>query len=155
MTPGTAVRLAAAGISVVGVGALLGWARRRLVVVTVDGHSMRPCLAHGDRLLVRRAPLGALRAGQIVVVALDGAVPAPGGGPCWLVKRAVAVPGDPVPRAAVPALRHAPEQRVPAGHLVVLGDNAGASRDSRQFGYLPAAGLLGVAVGRLGRANGA
>lgn len=68
----------------------------------------------------------------------------------WLLKRVVAVPGDPVPRYHVPALRDTPESLVPRGRLVVLGDNPPASLDSRQFGYLPQERLLGVVVRRLG-----
>jgi signal peptidase I len=68
------------------------------------------------------------------------------GNPSWLIKRAVALPGDPVPRADVPALRDAEGDRVPAGHLVVLGDNRRSSYDSRTAGYFPANALLGVVI---------
>jgi signal peptidase I len=63
-----------------------------------------------------------------------------------MIKRVIAVPGDPVPRDEVPALRHVPERVVPDGCLVVLGDNAEDSRDSRHFGYLPFEKLVGVVV---------
>ena len=39
---------------------------------------------------------------------------------------------------------------VPPDLLVLFGDNAAASYDSRQVGYFPADRLLGVAVRRLG-----
>jgi signal peptidase I len=35
---------------------------------------------------------------------------------------------------------------VPAGSLVVLGDNADESYDSRHFGYVRASSVLGVVV---------
>ena len=121
----------------------LAAARRRLCVVTVNGLSMEPTLLDGDRVLVRRVPLGAVRAGQLVV--LTGPAGQPGD---WIVKRAVAVPGDPVPRASVPALAAAAEPAVPDGSLVVLGDNARLSLDSRRLGYLPAGRLVGVVIRR-------
>jgi signal peptidase I len=67
----------------------------------------------------------------------------------WMVKRAVALPGDPVPRETVPALRDVPEPVVPQGCLVVVGDNTGHSHDSRGAGYFPAATLLGVVIRQL------
>jgi signal peptidase I len=36
---------------------------------------------------------------------------------------------------------------VPAGNYLLLGDNAADSNDSRSFGYVPAADILGVAAG--------
>ncbi|TDD84930.1 S26 family signal peptidase [Actinomadura rubrisoli] len=132
---------------------------------------MEPTLRAGDRLLVRRTDR--VRAGRIVVVrapdpplgdrepagaelteeeaaalpVVPAAAPPPGGR--LLVKRAVAVPGDPVPRDAVPALREVPDEVVPPGSLVVLGDNPSASWDSREYGFVRPGGCVGVAVRRL------
>lgn len=136
---------------------------------------------HGDRVLVRRAPLAAVRRGQAVLLAgtlaemwpemaarsPDGAagarppsVRSPGTSaapaavrrsaeePFRMVKRATAVPGDPIPRD-VPSLRQVPGHVVPEGLLVVLGDNAEESRDSRHFGYAPSEWLVGVVVRRI------
>ena len=36
-----------------------------------------------------------------------------------------------------------PEQPVPAGHMFVLGDNRWNSLDSRSFGFVPTASLIG------------
>ena len=119
--------------------------RRRLVTVTVSGRSMEPTLRHGDRVLVLRTRL--VRPGQLVVLAA-----APPMETAWMVKRAVAVPGDPVPRAEVPALATRPEPVVPDGQLVVLGDNHLFSLDSRRFGYVSARQLLGVVVSHLPKA---
>ncbi|SDS30138.1 S26 family signal peptidase [Actinoplanes derwentensis] len=110
--------------------------RRRWVAV-VDGRSMEPTLSEGDRLLIRRCAPAGVRRGDIVV-AREPLSTLPGR---LVVKRAVAVPGDPVP----PRLGLAGDV-VPEGALVVLGDNPDQSRDSRDFGYLPASHLLGVAV---------
>ncbi|MEV6964525.1 S26 family signal peptidase [Hamadaea sp. NPDC051192] len=135
--------------------------RRRLLIVTVDGHSMLPAYAPGDRLLVRRTPADRVRPGMPVVFR------SPAGTPelstiadvadssrvrrmlpddRLLVKRVVAVAGDPVPARLSIADEHA---RVPPGSLVVLGDNPAVSYDSREFGFLDAALVVGVAVRRL------
>ena len=133
------------------IGALLTgwWLRRTLLAVTVTGRSMEPALRHGDRVLVRRAGVRKVRRGQLVILAVDDPAAAAGTGRTLVVKRAAALPGDPVPRAQVPALAGVPEDRVPAGALVVLGDNAALSDDSRRLGYLPADRLVGVVVRRL------
>ena len=114
---------------------LVAWVlvlRSRLLVVTVHGVSMEPTYRSGDRLLVRRSKLNRVRAGQVVVVRVDAATPDdPTQG--RMVKRAVAVPGDPVP-PQIPV----PGPRVPVDSLLVLGDNSARSNDSRRLGYLPA-----------------
>lgn len=113
--------------------------RRAYAVVTVDGPSMEPTLHDGDRLLVsrRRRP----RRGDVVVVRYPGRVLP---GRPWTVKRVAAAAGDPVPAAV-----GLPEPMVPAGRLVVLGDNAERSHDSRGFGYADADQVLGVLVRRV------
>ena len=112
---------------------------------------MEPTLRHGDRVLVRRCPLSAVRPGRMVVVAAGKPVGRHTSDyPLGIIKRLVAVPGDPVPRRLVPVLASVPEQAVPDGCMVVLGDNP-VGADSRQLGYLYAANLLGVVVRRLSR----
>jgi signal peptidase I len=117
--------------------------RERLVVVDVEGSSMQPTLRDRDRVLVRRCGVDRVRRGQVVVVSPPWRL---ADDVRWLIKRAVAVPGDPVPRTEVAALAAAAETRVPAGKLVVLGDNSAASFDSRTAGYFDADALLGVVV---------
>jgi signal peptidase I len=137
----------------------LVWAiRRRIAVVTVAGESMRPAYRTGDRVLVRRAGLSELRPGQVVVIeqpAVGGAwitpVPRwPGSSRKWMIKRVAALPGDTLPDLALPPSaplsRLAAGAAVPPGNLVVLGDNAARSLDSRQFGYCPADRLLGIVL---------
>jgi signal peptidase I len=63
-----------------------------------------------------------------------------------LIKRVIAVPGDPVPRDRIPPLRDAPEAAVPPDRFIVLGDNPKVSFDSREYGYLRGEHLVGVAV---------
>lgn len=124
--------------------------RRRWMVVTVVGTSMLPALHPGDVVLARRCNPARLSVGDVIVLAPpDGAPGRPGRTPepgqTWLVKRVVAVPGEPLPydRSAV----------VPARAVVVLGDNGG--HDSRTFGPLPYDRVIGVIVRRVrpGRAQ--
>ncbi|MEV4114613.1 S26 family signal peptidase [Nonomuraea sp. NPDC049695] len=138
-----------AGVLVTATAALV--ARRRYVVVTVNGTSMAPTLSDGDRVLVRRRRLDQVSKGDVVVLEppLDPAgkiLPGPPGtdGRHWNIKRAVALPGDPVPPEVDGSV-----DRVPAGSLVVYGDNP-HSVDSRQRGFFAGDRLLGVALRRLG-----
>jgi signal peptidase I len=150
-------KLVRAAGAVLGAGVVLAVVRRRLVAVRVVGASMEPTYDDGERVLVRRAPARALRWGQVVVfeepdVAGRWSRLARGeAGRGWMIKRVVALPGDPVPRARVPRLADRPEATVPPGHLVVVGDNPRGSFDSRAFGYVPADRVLGVVIRRLGR----
>jgi nickel-type superoxide dismutase maturation protease len=85
--------------------------------VVVEGRSMEPTLAPGDRLLVVRARR--VHAGDVV------AVRDPRGARRVLVKRVSAVLDD---------------------EIVVRGDNPSASTDSRSFGPVPASAVLGRVV---------
>jgi signal peptidase I len=127
-------------------------AARRLVAVTVSGNSMLPAYRDGDRVIARRRV--SVRVGQVVVVErpadtggwLDPALPRTAGARAvvtrrWMIKRVVAMPGDRTP--PVPGL---PGGVVPAGALVLLGDNRRSSYDSRQIGYFPLARVLGTVV---------
>lgn len=93
-----------------------GWRVRRL---EVTGHSMRPTLEEGDRLLVVRD--GRARPGDLVVV------PDPRDPGRLVVKRVVVAS---------------------AAGLTVRGDNPRASTDSREFGAVPKAGVRGRVVYR-------
>lgn len=61
-----------------------------------------------------------------------------------VVKRVAAGPGDPVP----PGIGTT-DPTVPAGMVVLLGDNPAESADSRQFGYVPAELVIGVVLRHL------
>lgn len=144
---------ASALLAVAAVGALL--LRRLLLIVTVNGTSMAPTYQAGDRLLARRWNRHRVHAGDVVVLSNHRLPPndtaarifPPSG---RLVKRVAATPGDPVPRDRVHALRDLPETLVPPGRLVVLGDNAAVSADSRLFGYVRNDLVLAVVIRRLG-----
>lgn len=129
--------------------------RHRYLVVTVEGSSMMPTLADGDRVLVRRTRLSAITAGRLVVSEPPTGRRSDGPGPTrWLIKRAAAVPGDPIPREGAPALRDLPENRVPEGRVVLLGDNPKESLDSRFCGYFGGEQIVGVVVRHLPRTVG-
>ncbi|WP_196467026.1 S26 family signal peptidase [Planomonospora sp. ID91781] len=154
------ILLAAALLSAVaGVTALLVL-RRRLLVVTVDGHSMRPTLEPGDRVLVRRGSAARARAGAITVLRHPAGpgtwLPLPPeavgeGGQIYTIKRLAAVPGDRVPGGLGPGTALVSGAAVPPGCLLVLGDNPAQSVDSRQLGLIPAEYFVGVVARRLGR----
>ncbi len=128
-------------------GAALWWLRGRLVVVSVTGPSMQPSYPDGATVLVRRAKTA--RTGQVVMIAPEQEGP-PSGRPgrLWLMKRVAASAGDTIGAGLGPALSAG--ARVPAGHLVVLGDNASHSVDSRQEGFVALERLRGVVVFRIG-----
>lgn len=115
--------------------------RTRLVRVTVHGDSMEPTLHAGQRVLIRRTRPTTLNRGDLVVFRRPRD-PAR----TWMIKRVIATPGDPVPRAEVPTLWGHREPLVPADRIVVLGDNPTVSYDSRQFGYVHADTMLGVVI---------
>lgn len=119
--------------------------RSRLALIRVTGSSMTPAFADGDRLLVRRTTR--VRRGDAVV--FRNPVPFGDGDDAlaWLIKRVSALPGDAVP-PDVREIVGAPDGGlVPPGSLIVRGD-AARTQDSRHFGYVPQASLLGVVLTR-------
>jgi signal peptidase I len=122
-------------------------------VVAVAGSSLEPELAPGDRLLARRCGVRGLRLGQFVIIrepGLTGRHRRPvwltgAGQDVWVVKRVAALPGDRVPATV---RRAAGTAVVPPRTLVALGDRPD-SRDSRQWGLIPASSVLGVCSRKL------
>jgi signal peptidase I len=102
-------------------------ARSRRVVVRDE--SMRPELAPGDRLWVDPRPGRSFVRGDIVVLR-DPETPGR-----FLVKRVVGLAGD----------RPGPGATLPEGTVYLEGDNPDRSRDSRAFGPVPLAAVLGLA----------
>jgi signal peptidase I len=107
------------------------WRRRRPFLVAVEGESMSPALRRGEYLVAVRPSPRRLRRGAMVVVERPGS---PG---FELVKRLAAVPGDP-----------AGGRVLGPGEYWVLGDNPGLSTDSRSFGPVGTAAVLGVVLVR-------
>jgi signal peptidase I len=128
-------------LTVLSFGAVVAWIRSRWLVVTVDGRSMLPTFADGDRVVVRRRTLTEVRRGDVVVLE------PPDSARHWNIKRVTALPGDIVPRGVAGCVAG---DLVPPGSLVVLGDNVD-SADSRQRGFYRGDRLLGVAIRPLGR----
>ncbi|WP_330240867.1 S26 family signal peptidase [Streptomyces sp. NBC_00525] len=133
-------------VAVLGAGAglvaLLVLLRLTVSVLLVSGPSMTPALRHGQRVLFVRRGLVRPRAGRIVVLRPP---PGPAGRPL-LVKRVVALGGDPVPPEVREATGAAPDAVVPPGRLMVLGDNPPFSTDSRLWGALPVSDVVGVVL---------
>ena len=123
--------------------------RRRYVVARVWGHSMSPTFHDGERVVATRRRH--YRVGDVIVfrprsdASLSGVrvaePPARGEAPdvAWRIKRIAAVAGDPVP-----AWLETDHPVVPAGRVVVVGDNTGHSEDSRQLGYIDTASVAGA-----------
>jgi signal peptidase I len=139
-------RIGAAGLAVAGLLTGILVLRRRYVAVRVIGNSMEPTLRPGQQVLVRRTGAAGLRRGDLVVLPFPPDLPQRDDNPPWLIKRVIALPGDPVPFDRVPGLRRSGDRFVPPQRLVLLGDNPAGSLDSRRVGYFRADRLLGVVV---------
>lgn len=123
----------------------------------MQGSSMYPTYENGDRVWVNR--LASADVGEIAVVrveSLDGRE---------VLKRVVASGGDTIEiadcqlivndRVTTEAILDArspqcgpdfEQMTVPDGHLFLLGDNWAGSQDSRIFGPVPEAGVVGVVI---------
>ena len=124
------IALAAIAVTIGAAGALGAIARRRWMVVTVRGHSMTPTLHSGDRLVARRWIRGAMPAvGDVIVFLPDDRG--------YRIKRVAAIAGDPVPAW----LGRDPGACIPAGHVIVRGDNP-RSEGSRELGYIPIGAII-------------
>jgi signal peptidase I len=123
----------------------------------VYGSSMEPNLHTDQRLVVEKVSyrLHAPRRGDVVVVRM------PERGPDLLIKRVIGLPGETIDiRDGVVHINQQPldepylvratsstygPTKVPEGHVFVLGDNRGASNDSRVFGAVSMDRIVGRA----------
>lgn len=127
----------------------------------IPSESMVPTLKIGDRVLVNRLSydLHDVHRGDIVV--FKAPPEAQSEGIKDLVKRVVGLPGETVearedgriyvddrlldepylPRGTTTS--NLPPTKVPPGHLFMMGDNRGASRDSRFFGPIEESSIIG------------
>lgn len=164
-----------AGAVLLALGGIFLRLRRRLLIVTVEGSSMAPTYRDGDRLLARRCrPDEVPRPGDAVVVDLPPTALVPGSAPTTgvpatgsgsgaasglnhalatattpevsgrMIKRVAAVSGSRVPGDMSMA-----ERRVPAGKIVLRGDNPTVSIDSRHYGYVSVEHCVGTVLRRM------
>jgi signal peptidase I len=124
--------------------------RRLFLIVRVEGSSMVPAIQPGERLLILRLRLR-VRVGSIVALRPPFGSRASAGvaSGYWLIKRVVALSGEPMPAVVLHQYLGQPQMTVPEGSIVVLGDDP-ASQDSKQWGPIPRALVAGIMVRRLG-----
>ena len=131
----------------------------------IPSGSMEPTLNIGDRIVVNKLSddVGDFERGEIVV--FNRPPGEPESEVKDLIKRVVALPGETVesrdgrlvvdgqvldePYLDGDLTENVPRQTVPPGHLFVMGDNRGDSRDSRYFGSVDGSLLVGEAVVRV------
>lgn len=124
----------------------------------VSGPSMAPHISSGEFVIINTLAyrFGKPSRGDIVAFRHDSVTPE------LYIKRVVGLPGDRIridhgtvylngARLEEPYVqfrddRSLPEVTVPAGSVYVLGDNRAVSEDSRAFGPVPDAELMGKAV---------
>jgi signal peptidase I len=109
-----------------------------LMITVVNGASMAPTYADGQRLLVRRGQRFH-RHDVVVFSATEWKIESDSEA---LVKRVIAVPGDTVPVDMETAVT---DKLVPAGMFLVQGDNPD-SLDSRRHGYARVSSVCGVVI---------
>lgn len=138
------------------------WRLRR---VEVAGDSMRPGLAAGDFLLLRRGAPPPERAAGAIVAFEAPRVPGAPPRPEVLLKRVVGLPGEmlrvgaeveingrvldePYRRGVAPERTYRGAHAVPPDSFFVLGDTREQSTDSREFGAIASNRVLGEAIWR-------
>jgi signal peptidase I len=126
-------------------------ARRRFVLVTLNGGSMEPTYRHGDRLIARRVSRsGRYRRGDVIVVRQPSDAPRVPNDPGQLVKRIIAVPGDPIPSPITLSHARTSSCRVPERSYLLRGDNQTGSKGS-SFAYLvPETDIVATVMARAG-----
>lgn len=133
-------------LALAALGLGIGAARVALLVIRVDGASMAPTFRSGDTVLtIRRTLRPTVRRGDVVVCRRPESLPGPDD---FLIKRVVAVAGDPLPDDPSHSGR-----TVSAGRVYVRGDGE-RSLDSRVFGTIPVDHVVGHVVVRLAPVSG-
>lgn len=126
-------------LAALGVG--VGIARLTLLVIKVEGGSMAPTFRPGDTVLtIRRVLRPTVRRGDVVVCRRPAGMPGPDS---YLIKRVVAIAGDPVPDDPTKK-----GETIAAGRVYLRGDGD-RSLDSRIFGAVPLDHVVGHVVARL------
>jgi signal peptidase I len=124
----------------------------------VSGFSMAPHISSGEYVLINTLAyrFGGPKRGDILAFHHDGVTPE------IYIKRVIGLPGDRVridrgavyvngsrlfePYVRFPDARSFGETTVPPGTVYVLGDNRANSEDSRFFGSVPDAAIMGKAI---------
>lgn len=111
--------------------------------IVVQGESMEPTFVEGEKVLVSKAYwlVGGVERNDIVVVRDQETGD-------MLIKRVYALGGESVDVLNAPenwSIRQG-EFTVPKGQVYLLGDNYGASQDSRHFGPIDAERIVGKVV---------
>jgi signal peptidase I len=135
-----------------------------LQVFWIPSGSMEPTLDIGDRIVVNKVAYHFRQPRRLEVVVFRG-VPAMGEEKKDLIKRLVGLPGEKLQvRAGKIYINDQPVTEkhtmnedfanfgpvaIPADSFFVMGDNRPASADSRYWGFLPKANLIGPAFLRL------
>lgn len=164
MTRPSLRRATLAGATLGALGAVLGrLAHRHLYRVAVAGDSMRPTLAPGDWLLLRRGPPPLDRATSVDASGLIVAARDHSGR--LLLKRIVGLPGEslrvgqtvlvdgrelrePYASGVAPPATYRGVSRLSTDTLFLLGDRRDMSTDSRDFGPVTLASIEGVVLAR-------
>lgn len=159
-TAATTALVSAASGAVIAAVALARLVSQRYLRVAVAGESMTPALLPEDFLVLRAGPPRPEHAFGRIVAVHD---PRPEGNGRLLLKRVVGLPGEslrvgggvqvngllleePWAHGETPTEQHRGINRLEAGRYFLLGDNRGASTDSRDFGPIPAEDVVGTAV---------
>ncbi len=122
--------------SVFFLGSVYSYARTNIMTVyKIASESMQPQTLKGDRVVVDKTAYNRFspNRGDIIVFIY------PDDRSKVYIKRIAALPGETI------RLSDGSTYKVPHGEVYVLGDNAGSSRDSRYFGAVPLADVLGKA----------
>jgi signal peptidase I len=136
----------------------------------VEGPSMTPTYADGDWVWMWRAAYGLRaggsyvirwsypRAGQAVAARnpLDGRLvvkrcAAVEGSPLSVASGRLSIAGRDLPVSSDQAFHLLGMSRVPPGTVFLLGDNPAQSQDSREYGPLPVAAIVGMVIGSIHR----
>ncbi len=138
--------------------------------LVVEGPSMFPTFEQGDLVFLfrlayglraggrfvlswsepRRGDLVVLRSPSIGATAVKR-VAATGGDPLAVSGLELSYPGGSAALTPAQAFHFMGLEAVPGGELLLLGDNPSASEDSREYGCVPVAAVLGKVVGSIRR----
>lgn len=158
-------------VAVVGIAVLVALVVKVFIIqaFSIPSESMVPTLEIGDRVLVNKLSYDAhdIHRGDVIVFERPSSLPATPGDPEDLIKRVIGLPGESVETVGgtvyidgrqliEPYLSDGTSTdgldqavKVPKGHVFVMGDNRGRSRDSRFIGAIDEHLVVGRAFARI------